>query len=111
MVGNARSIGVCIALAFLTLGLYSFVWTYQTFDELRRSNGRGLGGGAALLLLVVVSPVLVFLAPWQVGEAFIDLGEDPPVTALTGFWWLVPLLGPLVWFVRVQGSLNELWEG
>jgi uncharacterized protein DUF4234 len=108
--GTPRPIGTCIALAIITFGIYAVVWTYKTFEELRRATGRGLGGGFALLALFFVGPVIYFMAPHEVGRAYEDAGEVSPVTAITGFWVLLPLFGPLVWFVRVQSALNQLWE-
>ncbi len=41
-------------------------------------------------------------------------GQEPPVTGWTGLW-LFPfgifLIPAIVWFVKVQGSLNRYWEG
>jgi hypothetical protein len=107
--GTPRPIGTCIALAIVTLGIYALVWTYKTFDELRRATGRGMGGGLALLALIFVGPVIYFMAPHEVSRAYEDLGDPPPVTAITGFWVLLPLLGPIIWFVKVQSALNDLW--
>lgn len=36
-------------------------------------------------------------------------GWNPPVTTLTGLWVLLPLVGSIVWFVKVQGALNRYW--
>ena len=38
-VGNTRSIGLSILWAILTLGIYTFVWTYKTQEEIRRYSG------------------------------------------------------------------------
>ena len=27
-----------------------------------------------------------------------------------GLWVLLPLIGPIIWFVQVQGALNEFWR-
>ena len=32
------------------------------------------------------------------------------MTAVTGFWLLLPLIGSIVWFVKVQGRLNDYWR-
>jgi hypothetical protein len=37
-------------------------------------------------------------------------GGTSPVRGTTGLWFLLPLLGPLIWFVKVQGALNRYWE-
>ena len=44
MSGNTRSIGLSILWAILTLGIYTFVWTYKTHEEIKRYSGNGVGG-------------------------------------------------------------------
>jgi hypothetical protein len=31
------------------------------------------------------------------------------VTALWGLWFLLPLIGNIIWYVKVQRALNDLW--
>ena len=108
--GQRREIGTSILLAIVTLGIYTLVWTYRTFKELRDYAGKGMGGGVALLIGIFVSAAIYFLAPYEIESAYTARGEASPVSAVTGFWLLLPLLGSLVWFVKVQGALNRLWE-
>jgi hypothetical protein len=37
-------------------------------------------------------------------------GEKSPVHGLTGLWFILPLIGHIVWFVKVQGALNRYWQ-
>jgi hypothetical protein len=37
-------------------------------------------------------------------------GKPSPVSALTGLWFLLPIIGNIVWYVKVQGALNAQWE-
>ena len=37
-------------------------------------------------------------------------GVTSPVRGVTGLWLLLPLVGPFVWFVKVQGALNGYWR-
>jgi hypothetical protein len=37
-------------------------------------------------------------------------GQSSPVRGITGLWILLPLAGPFVWFIKVQGALNRYWE-
>ena len=37
-------------------------------------------------------------------------GQTSPVRGLTGLWFLLPLLGAIIWFVKVQGALNRYWQ-
>jgi hypothetical protein len=36
--------------------------------------------------------------------------QHAPVRGITGLWFLLPLIGSIVWFVKVQGALNRYWE-
>ena len=47
----------------------------------------------------------------QAGPVLVEVGE--PVTGLTGLWY-VPgiflLVGPIIWFVKTNGALNDYWR-
>jgi hypothetical protein len=108
--GQTRSIGISILLAIVTLGIYTYVWVYKTHKEIRRFSGRGAGRGLGLLLYIFLSPVTWFLIPSEVRELYEGRGRQSPVRGVTGFWILLPIAGPLVWFIKVQGALNRFWE-
>jgi hypothetical protein len=110
-VGNTRSIGLSILWAILTLGIYTFVWTYRTQEETKRYSGNGVGGVIGLVIYILISPVTFFIVPSEVRYMYEDLdGQKSPVRGLTGLWFLLPLIGHIVWFVKVQGALNRYWE-
>ena len=109
--GETRSIGKCILLAIVTLGIYAIYWTYKTQDEIKRYSGNGVGGVLGLVIYLVISPVTFFIVPSEVRFMYEDLdGGTSPVRGTTGLWILLPLAGPIVWFVKVQGALNRYWE-
>ena len=109
-VGNQRSIGLSILWAVLTLGIYTFVWVYRTHEEIKRYSANGVGGVVGLVIYFVISPVTVFVIPSEVRYMYEALdGQKSPVRGLTGLWGLIPLLGTLVWFFKVQGALNRYW--
>src|SRR4051794_15221897 len=110
-IGKQRSTGICILLAIVTLGIYALVWVYSTAKEMKQHSGTGLGGWIALLLYVVFAPVTFFLPPSEVGGLYTRVGHPAPVTAITGLWILLPIAGPIVWFVKVNGALNAYWAG
>lgn len=66
-----------------------------------------MGGPVCLLLYLVLSLVTFFLVANDLGEMRVTAGRSPGISAL---WVLLPLFGPLIWFVTVQGLLNEDWE-
>ena len=110
-VGNTRSIPLSILWAVLTLGIYTFVWTYKTHDEIKRYSSNGVGGVVGLVIYIVISPVTFFVVPSEVRYMYEDLdGGHSPVRAIYGLWFLLPLIGPLVWFIQVQGALNRYWQ-
>lgn len=110
-VGNTRSIGLSILWAVLTLGIYTFIWTYKTQEEIKRYSGNGVGGVIGLVIYILISPVTFFLVPSETRYMYEDLdGHRSPVRGIYGLWFLLPLLGSLIWFIQVQGALNRYWE-
>ena len=108
--GNVRSIGLSILWAFLTLGIYTFVWTYKTHNEIKRYSGNGVGGVLGLVIYILISPVTYFVVPSEIRALYERDGITSPVRGVTGLWLLLPLVGPFVWFVKVQGALNAFWR-
>jgi hypothetical protein len=107
--GPFYSTGVVILLTIVTLGVWGIFWTYRTNEDLKRYNGDGLGGVLGIVLYIVIEPVLMFTIPNEIKAMYERDGREPPVTALWGLWFLLPLIGNIVWYVRVQRVLNEFW--
>ena len=105
-----RSIGVSILLAIVTLSIYTYVWTWKTHAEIKDHSGIGVGGPLGFVIYFVVSPVTFFLLPSEVGQMVSRTGRPSRVRGLTGLWILLPIIGAIVWFVKVQGQLNEYWR-
>jgi hypothetical protein len=111
-VGNTRSIPLSILWAILTLGIYTFIWTYKTQEEIKRYSGNGVGGVLGLVIYILIAPVTFFIVPSEVRYMYEDLdGERSPVRGIYGLWFLLPLIGNLIWFIQVQGALNRYWQG
>jgi hypothetical protein len=110
-VGETRSIGLSILWFVLTLSIYGFYWVYKTHEEIKRWSRNGVGGVVGLVIFIVISPVTFFVVPSEVRYMYEDLdGDRSPVSAIYGLWFLLPLLGALIWFIQVQGALNRYWE-
>jgi hypothetical protein len=109
-IGETRSIGLSILWFIITFGIYGLYWCYKTFEEMKRHTGQGIGGVLALVIDLVIGVVILFVAPSEVGSMYKRDGREAPVSGWTGLWWLLPIVGWIVWFVKVQGSLNRYWE-
>jgi hypothetical protein len=107
--GKTRSVGICILLAIVTIGIYTFFWTYWTQKEIKEHSGIGVGGGIGLLIYILVSPVTFFLIPADVRALYERRRTQSPVSVLLGLWILLPLIGHIIWFVKVQNALNDYW--
>jgi hypothetical protein len=66
-IGQVRSTGVQILLFFVTFGVWSLVYYYQTHEEMKRHSGEGVGGVLALVLSFFVGFVSPFLLSSEVG--------------------------------------------
>ena len=110
-IGETRSIGLSILWFVLTLGIYSFYWVYKTQEEIKRYSGNGVGGVIGLVIYFLISPITFFIVPSEVRYMYEDLdGGKSPVRGIYGLWFLLPIVGHVIWFVQVQGALNRYWE-
>ena len=109
-VGTIRSPLAVILLSIITIGIYALYWEYVSFKELKAYSGEGIGGGLGLLFAILLSIVNAFLLPAEVGRLYRRLGQPEPVSGLTGFWVLLPIVGGIIWVFKTQGRLNEYWE-
>ena len=111
--GHPRGIGFGILLFIITLGIYSLYWVYKTQEETKQHTGDGLGGVLGLVVWIIISAVSAFVIPSEIGRMYQRDGQQAPVTGWTGLW-LFPfgflIIPAIVWFVKVQGSLNTYWE-
>jgi hypothetical protein len=111
--GKIRGTGTCILLSIVTLGIYAIYWYYATHEEMKRHSGQGLGGGIALVLALFVGIVMPYLTSSEVGALYERRGQAKPVSGATGLWYfpgMLLLVGPIVWFVKTNGALNNYWS-
>jgi len=108
--GKIRSPWAPILLPIITLTIYYFVYNFKTFKELKEHSGEGIGGGLALIFAFFCGIVNVFLLPAEIGNLYESEGKDKPCSALTAFWNLIPLIGTIIYYFKVQGHLNDYWE-
>lgn len=108
--GQVRGTGMSGLLTIVTIGIYPLFWYYKVHSEMKGHTRSGLGGGIALILGVFVGIVMPFVTASEVGGLYERRGQHPPVSAVTGLWVLLPLVGSFVWFVKTNGALNTYWE-
>jgi hypothetical protein len=108
-IGKPRSKLLVVLLAIVTFGIWTLVWSYQNGEEVRRYTGTGLGGVAYLFITLLISPVTMFLLASEVEQMYRRDGREPAITALWGLWFLLPLIGNLIWYIRIQNALNDYW--
>jgi hypothetical protein len=112
-VGKVRGTGICILLAIVTFGIYTLYWYYATHEEMKRHSGQGLGGLVAFILAFFVGIVMPYLTSNEVGGLYERQGKAKPVSAATGLWFfpgIFILVGPIIWFVKTNGALNDYWK-
>ena len=109
-IGKIRSVWKTFVLIIVTLGIYGLYWWYKNYSEMSAYSGHGVTGGIGLLLGIFGGPTNAFMMPTEIGHLFASEGMAPPVTTSTGFWFLLPLIGGLIWIVKVQGALNQYWR-
>ena len=108
--GQPRGIGFGILLFIITIGIYSLYWVFKTQDEVKEHSGTGVGGVLGLVIWILVSPISWFLIPSEIGKMHKPDGREAPFTGLDRLWVLLPIIGGIVWFVKIQGALNRYWE-
>jgi Domain of unknown function (DUF4234) len=111
--GSPRGIGFGILLFIVTLGLYSLYWVYQTQEEVKRHSGDGIGGVLGLVVWLIIGAISAFVIPSEVGKMYEKDGREPPITGWSGLWLFpgaILIIPAIVWFVKVQGALNDYWE-
>jgi hypothetical protein len=111
--GHMRPTGLTMLLVIVTFGIWSLVYYFLVFEEMRRHSWRGLGGVWALLIAIFFGVVPPYLLSNEVGQLYERRGQRAPVTALTGLWWfpgMLILVGPFIWFIRTNNALNDYWR-
>ena len=108
--GVFYSKGLTILLMIVTLGIWGFFWTYRTNEDLKRYNGDGMGGWLGVVVYLLLSVILMFTIPNEIKNAYQRDGRSSPVSAVWGLWFLLPIIGHFVWYLKVQSALNDFWR-
>lgn len=108
-VGRPRSVGITILLAFVTFGIWTIVWSAMNGEELKNYNRTGAGGAVHAILTLFISPVVMFLMADEVDKMYRSENQVSPISAIWGLWFLLPLIGNIIWYVRIQNAINDFW--
>lgn len=112
-VGEVRSTGVAMLLFVVTFGIYGWYWWFKVHEEMKRHTGQGIGGVVALVLAIFVGIVMPYLTSAEVGTMQERAGRRRTVSGVTGLWYfpgMFILVGPIIWFVKTNGAINDYWE-
>jgi hypothetical protein len=108
-VGRPSNAGTVVLLSIVTIGIYTFIWTYRQFEDFKRYSGQGLGGGLGVVLALFVNPVVWFMIPIELKNLYEAEGEKCPVEPTIGLWFLLPIVGNFIWYFKVQEAINDFW--
>lgn len=112
-IGQVRSTGVAVLLFIVTFGIYGWYYWYKVHEEMKQHSGQGIGGAVALILAIFVGIVMPYLTSAEVGGLYKRRGQKEPVSGITGLWYfpgIFILVGPIIWFVKTNGALNDYWK-
>lgn len=112
-IGEVRGTGIAILLYLVTFGIYGIYYWYKVHEEMKRHTGQGIGGVVALVLALFIGIVMPYLTSAEVGGLYKRRGQKEPVSGATGLWYfpgIFILVGPIIWFVKTNGALNDYWK-
>lgn len=97
-------------MTIVTFGFWAWLWSYWDGEELKNYRRDGVGGVAFLLFTIFIVPVTMLLMANEVERMYKDAGEEPQITTLWGLWFLLPLIGNIIWYIRIQNAINRFWQ-
>jgi hypothetical protein len=111
--GKNRGVVFVILISILTLGIYYLYWVYKSHEEIKEHSDQGIGGVLGLVIAILLGFVIPFVLPSEIRKMYERDGRESRVSGWTGLWatlGILILVGPIVWFVKVQGALNRYWR-
>ena len=111
--GQPRGVLFAILLFIVTFGFYGWFWVFKSHEEIKKHSGEGVGGWVGLIIWIVLGIVTPFLLAQEIRKMYEQDGRTSPVSGMTGLWVLpgaLIIVGPIVWFVKTNGALNEYWK-
>jgi hypothetical protein len=111
--GRERGVLFVILMSLITLGIYYLYWVYKSHEEIKEHSGQGIGGVLGLVIALLLGVITAFVLPSEIRKMYEQDGQQSPVSGWTGLWatlGILILVGPIVWFVKVQRALNRYWR-
>jgi hypothetical protein len=111
--GSNRGVVFVILISIVTLGIYYLYWVYKSHEEIKEHSGQGIGGVLGLVIAILLGFITPFVLPSEIRKMYEREGRESRASGWTGLWatlGLLILVGPIVWFVKVQGALNRYWR-
>lgn len=110
VVGRTTSPGKQILLTIVTLGIWAFVWVYRQHEDIKNYTGEGVGGALGTVIFFFVGIVTYFLLANEVETKLYQRdGKESPVHTIMGLWAFLPLVGGIIWYIKMQRALNDFW--
>jgi hypothetical protein len=91
-----KSPGIQVALAIVTLGLYTLYWLYSTAKQLDE------GTGESLTPILAIIPVVNLISIWQVSNAAEAVTDQSKIIMFVLFL----VFAPISWY-WIQSGINE----
>jgi hypothetical protein len=113
-IGKVRNPGIGLLLVIVTFGIYGLVWGYSTFEEMKNYRKQGVSGVFYLVfslvpIIAIVGIIFPWLRPAYVGRMYAEDGQARPITGVTGCWVLLPVIGAIILWFKVNNALNTFW--
>ncbi|HEX9992747.1 MAG TPA: DUF4234 domain-containing protein [Acidimicrobiales bacterium] len=109
--GRPSNPGTVILLTIVTFGIYALIWTYRQHEDVKKYSGNGVGGALGLVLYLFTGAIATFfLLPVEVEQLYRNEGQPSPVQWTIGWWFLLPIVGNFVWYLRMQDAINAFWQ-
>lgn len=102
-----RSIGMMILLTIVTCGIYSIYWNISFQSELKKTTGKGFGGGMHFVMMLITFGIYSIYWQYAAGTRLADQGAENRgiiylIFCFIGLSWLNPFL--------MQVQANKLSE-
>ena len=108
-IGKPSNPGTTLLLTIVTFGIYGLIWVYRQHNEFKAYNGNGVGGGLGLVIALFVGIATPFVLANEVQNLYEKDGQQSPIQTSAGAWALIPLVGMIIFYFKIQPAINDFW--